>query len=189
MTRWKLSARPWLPLLAPLAFMAAACGGGAVDDATQERPTLPTAVTTAGAGERARLGVEALVAVRTLPSAALSAEALEPAGRAEAADGGTIDLARAASGRVLPWEYVSVADDGWRVWQPAALAEVLADAGPGATIADVSEADWPDSCLGLARQDEICLTVITPGYRVIVEQSGRRIEYHTARAGGFRSLP
>jgi hypothetical protein len=55
-------------------------------------------------------------------------------------------------------------------------------------VVEVTEEEWPDSCLGLARQDEACLTVITPGFRVIVDQGGSRIEYHAARTSGFRRV-
>ena len=44
--------------------------------------------------------------------------------------------------------------------------------------------EWPDSCLGLAAADEMCLQVITPGYRVLLGASGQRFEYHTDQSGG-----
>lgn len=186
--RWKLRTRSMLLLFVPLALAAAACGGDATDDGGRDAAPLPTGVTTAGAGDEARLDGNPLVVVRTLPAAAISAETLEPAGRAEAPDGGSVDLARASVTDVAAWEYVSAADEGWRVWRPAIIDAVLADVGTGATLVAVSEEEWPDSCLGLARQDEVCLTVITPGYRVIIEQGGIRIEYHTARVSGFRRV-
>lgn len=175
-----------LPLA--VAALAVACGGSATDDAGRDVPSLPTGVTTMGAGEIAHLDGTPLVVVRTAPAAAISAEALTPAGRADRAEGGSIDLARASVAGVAAWEYVSPADDGWRVWQPAIIGDVLADAGAGAMVVEVTEEEWPDSCLGLARQDEACLTVITPGFRVIVDQGGSRIEYHAARTSGFRRV-
>ena len=184
--RWKPLAPAWLlPLV--VAF-AAACSSGAPDDGGRDITPLPTGVTTVGAGEIGRLDDMPIVVIRTLPAAALSADDLSPAGRAIAADGGTVDLARTSDSDVAPWEFVSAADDGWRVWRASIIDGVLEDAGPGAALVEASEEDWPDSCYGLARQDELCLTVITPGYRVIVEQAGSRIEYHTARVSGFRRL-
>lgn len=200
--RWKfrtrdLAAVPRLRTLAAgallalaLAVAATGCGSDTQDDAGPGRPftPLPTGETTVGAGEIGRLDGTPIIVVRTLPVAAISAEQLAPAGRGQAADGGTIDLARASVAQVATWEYVSAADDGWRVWRPAIIDGAMEDAGPGARLADVTEEDWPDSCYGLARQDEVCLTVITRGYRVIVEQGGKRIEYHTARVSGFRRV-
>jgi hypothetical protein len=127
-----------------------------------------------------------LVSVRTLPAAALSAEQLEAAGTAQLDGGGDLAVATANAGGALPWEYVSIADDGWLVWQPGIVLEALEDAGRGAILVMVEEVAWPDACLGAARPDEACATVITHGYRVIVQRDGSLIEYHTARTAGFR---
>lgn len=56
---------------------------------------------------------------------------------------------------------------------------------PAEEIAVLSQeaAQWPDSCLGLATPDEMCLQVITPGWRVILEAGGRQFEYHTDESG------
>ena len=45
--------------------------------------------------------------------------------------------------------------------------------------------EWPDSCLGLAAADEMCLQVITPGFRVLLGANGLRFEYHTDQSGGI----
>ena len=42
---------------------------------------------------------------------------------------------------------------------------------------------WPDSCLGLARAGEMCLQVITPGYKVHLEAGGKSYEVHTDQRG------
>lgn len=46
-------------------------------------------------------------------------------------------------------------------------------------IVSVEPVDWPDACLGLARPDEACAQVITPGLRVLLSAGGRQYEYHT----------
>ena len=170
--------------------MAAVGCGSAGDDEVDAGPTLPpglpTAVSTAGAGQEATLGGLPLVSVRTLPPAALSAEQLEPAGIADLDGGGSLPMATTVSGGAQPWEFVSTADDGWLVWQPDVVLDVLHDAGTGATLVTVERVDWPDACLGAAEADEVCATVITPGYRVILQRDGSLIEYHTALASGFR---
>ena len=76
--------------------------------------------------------------------------------------------------------------DGWRVWQPQAVFDVIATAGDGATTESVERTEWPDSCLGLARLDEVCAQVITPGYRIVVRINGKQLEYHTDLNGGTR---
>lgn len=167
--------------------ISVACASGEDDTGGPSvRPTLPVVVMTADANERVTLQNEPYLAVRTLPAEALSAERLEAAGTAVAAGGTMMSMARAASPDVEPWELVSAADDGWRVWQPAIVRDVVADAGAGAELMAVEAVEWPDACLGFARPDEACAQVITPGYRVIVEQGNETIEYHTARASEFR---
>lgn len=43
--------------------------------------------------------------------------------------------------------------------------------------------DWPDSCLGAAGPGEMCLQVITPGFRVILNAANQRYEVHTDKGG------
>lgn len=43
--------------------------------------------------------------------------------------------------------------------------------------------DWPNACLGLALEDEICSQVITPGYEVTIQAQGREFIYHTNQDG------
>jgi hypothetical protein len=174
-------------MLVPLA-----CGSG--DDADESsvgdgdaRPSLPTAVTTSGAGATAMLNGELFVVDRTLPAGALSAERLESVGEADSA-GERFTLARARSDDVEPWERVSAAPDGWRVWQPVPVLNVIDQAGAGATIVDVEAAEFPDACLGAAEPGEVCAAVITAGYRVIVEQSGTRTEYRVDLGGNVRRI-
>lgn len=51
------------------------------------------------------------------------------------------------------------------------------------TILEVQEVEWPDSCLGVVQPDQVCLQVITPGYRIVVEVKGKKIILHTDREG------
>ncbi len=50
-------------------------------------------------------------------------------------------------------------------------------------IISVEKVDWPDGCLGVSIEGLMCIQVITPGYRVILEVEGRRYEYHTDESG------
>ena len=182
-------------VLVAIMALAASCGDdNEDDDADTPTPTprvvLPTAVTTAGAGEEAMLDGESLVVVRTLPAAALSADQLEPAGFARGPGDAPLAMARpTGSGDVQEWELVSPADDGWRVWQPRAVNEAASAAGDGASVVEVERVDWPDACLGAARPDEVCAQVITAGYRVVIDVGGRRVEYHTDLRGNVREAP
>jgi hypothetical protein len=68
----------------------------------------------------------------------------------------------------------------------ADLAGRLGIAEDQITVKSVEFVEWPDTCLGIARPDVVCATVITPGYRILFEATGRTYEYHTD--GGSRAL-
>lgn len=54
----------------------------------------------------------------------------------------------------------------------------------------VEPVEWPDSCLGLARSDEMCAEVITPGYRILLRVDLVRYEFHTnADGSSIRQAP
>lgn len=164
-------------VLLTIALAAVACGGSAASPTAGRSPLASKATFADG---------ETFVAVRTLPPDALSAEELEAAGTATAPGGARIQLARANSADVKGWELVSASPDGWRVWQPQAVQHAIVAAGGGATLVSVERTEWPDSCLGAARPDEVCAQVITPGYRIVVRRDGKQLEYHTELNGGAR---
>jgi hypothetical protein len=166
-----------------------ACGSSSDESSSDagDRPSLPTAVTTAGAGETATLDGALFIADRTLPASALSAERLESVGEAESG-GEKLVFARARTDEVEPWERVSSATDGWRVWQPAAVVQALDEAGSGATVLEAESTLFPDACLGAAEPGEICAAVITPGYRVVIEQNGVETEYRIGLQGNVRKV-
>lgn len=47
------------------------------------------------------------------------------------------------------------------------------------TLVKVEPVDWPDSCLGLPAEAEMCAQMITPGFRVTVRQGDKVFEFHT----------
>ncbi|HET7091609.1 MAG TPA: hypothetical protein VFL17_23510 [Anaerolineae bacterium] len=51
------------------------------------------------------------------------------------------------------------------------------------TIVSVEGVEWPDGCLGVHTVGIMCLQVITPGYRVVLEANGKVYEYHTNENG------
>lgn len=50
-------------------------------------------------------------------------------------------------------------------------------------LIEISPVEWPDGCLGLASPDEMCLQVITPGYRLLIEVNGNILEVRTDQNG------
>jgi hypothetical protein len=50
-------------------------------------------------------------------------------------------------------------------------------------LVSVEQVDWPDGCLGIQTPGVMCIMVITPGYRVILEADGKQYEYHTNETG------
>ncbi len=49
------------------------------------------------------------------------------------------------------------------------LADSLGEDPSSLAVLDYAPADWPDACLGLAGPDELCLQVITPGWRIVLQ--------------------
>lgn len=43
--------------------------------------------------------------------------------------------------------------------------------------------EWPDACLGLAQEDEMCAQVITPGWRVVLSAGGEQYVFRTDETG------
>lgn len=43
----------------------------------------------------------------------------------------------------------------------------------------VTSQQWPDSCLGVPEEDEVCAQVITPGYEVVLGLSGNEYTFRT----------
>jgi len=50
-------------------------------------------------------------------------------------------------------------------------------------MSEVQAVDWPDACLGAARANEMCLQVITPGYRLFFSTPQGDVEIHTDETG------
>jgi hypothetical protein len=67
---------------------------------------------------------------------------------------------------------------------PRGAQSALAQEGEDARLFEVSAVDWPDSCIGIHGRGYGCLQVITPGYRILIENRGWLIEYHTADGPG-----
>ena len=51
------------------------------------------------------------------------------------------------------------------------------------TVISVTSKDWPDGCLGVHQANVMCTSVIVPGYQVILEVNGQKIELRTNQDG------
>jgi hypothetical protein len=49
-------------------------------------------------------------------------------------------------------------------------------------VLEVTKTQWPDGCLGLAAEGEICTMALVPGYAVTLESGGQRYRYRTDEA-------
>jgi len=68
----------------------------------------------------------------------------------------------------------------------AARARAAQDAGVDEGVAIVMtayEKEWPNACLGLETEGEMCAQVITPGYEVTVQAGGELYSYRTNSDG------
>lgn len=70
------------------------------------------------------------------------------------------------------------------------LAEQMDSVRRGFTVLSVTEAEWPDGCLGLAGPDEMCTQAIVPGYSVMIETDEGQLEVRTNESGSqVRAAP
>lgn len=65
----------------------------------------------------------------------------------------------------------------------AIAAKDLATAGRAFDVTTVAAADWPNSCLGLPEEDEMCAMMITPGYKITLTIDGNTATYRTNQNG------
>ena len=55
-------------------------------------------------------------------------------------------------------------------------------------IVEAQPQNWSDGCLGLAKSDELCTQVITPGWQVVVTDGRRNWTYRTDDTGNVIRL-
>jgi len=53
------------------------------------------------------------------------------------------------------------------------------------SVDKIESVDWPDACLGIIKQDQMCASVITPGYRVALTVNMTQYIYHTNKDGSL----
>lgn len=50
-------------------------------------------------------------------------------------------------------------------------------------VVKVEDEEWPDACLGLPDEGEMCAQVVTPGFRITLEVNGQTYVLHTDESG------
>jgi hypothetical protein len=63
------------------------------------------------------------------------------------------------------------------------LAGQLGASPDALALVSIEPVDWPDACLGIQEPGVGCATVITPGYRVVVEAGGTQYILRTDLSG------
>jgi hypothetical protein len=71
----------------------------------------------------------------------------------------------------------------------AAIAADLDVAPESVQVVTMEARDWPDSSLGCPQPDTLYAQVVTPGYLLLIDVSGERIEYHTDEQGTVIRCP
>jgi hypothetical protein len=68
----------------------------------------------------------------------------------------------------------------------AARRDLAGRAGVAASqivVVSAAGVDWPDSALGCPQPGFAYSQIVTPGYKFVLEASGKTYEYHTDRVG------
>ena len=53
------------------------------------------------------------------------------------------------------------------------------------SVDKIEPVDWPDACLGIMKPDQMCASVITPGYKVTLTANMAQYIYHTNHDGSL----
>ncbi len=59
------------------------------------------------------------------------------------------------------------------------LAAQLGVAPSDIQVVEASPVEWADSCLGVHLKDVMCAMVVTPGYKIVLQNQGKTYEFHT----------
>ena len=103
----------------------------------------------------------------------------------------TLGQSEANSGepRVVPSAAGTPVASGLTASLIAAIAEDLGVPPETVKVISMEPRNWPDSSLGCPQPDMLYAQIVTPGYLVLVDVSGERIEYHTDERGTVVRCP
>ena len=65
------------------------------------------------------------------------------------------------------------------------LASQLNVAADSLDLISVEAVDWPDACLGLAQEGEMCAQMLTPGFRITFSAGNQNYVFHTDQAASL----
>ena len=68
------------------------------------------------------------------------------------------------------------------------LANQLGIDSSAVTVTSSEAVEWPNACLGVTLEDEMCAQVITPGYKIVLSANGNTYTYHTDQSGSWYRL-
>jgi hypothetical protein len=68
------------------------------------------------------------------------------------------------------------------------LARQLGIARSEVTVVSSDAVEWPDACLGVTLEGEMCAQVITPGYKIVLAAGGADYTYHTDQGASWYRL-
>jgi hypothetical protein len=103
----------------------------------------------------------------------------------------TLEQSKANAGepRVVPPAAGTPVASGETASVIAAIAQDLGVPPETVQVVSIEPRNWPDSSLGCPQPDMLYAQVVTPGYLVLVDVSGKRIEYHTDERGTVVRCP
>ena len=82
---------------------------------------------------------------------------------------------------VMPIDDPSLEDAAQRA--AADLSQRLSTPRSAIRIVSAEAVDWPSSALGCPQPDRMYMTVLTPGYRIVLAAAGVEYHYHAGRQG------
>lgn len=65
----------------------------------------------------------------------------------------------------------------------AHIANDLATTEKAINLITITKEEWPDSCLGLPEEDEMCAMMMVSGYKVTLDADGETVTYRTNQNG------
>jgi hypothetical protein len=63
------------------------------------------------------------------------------------------------------------------------LSEIVETPPEEINVVSFEEMEWPNACLGLEEEGEMCAQVITPGWRVVLDVNGEQYTLRTDEEG------
>lgn len=63
------------------------------------------------------------------------------------------------------------------------ISETMGVAAESIEIQNVEQRDWPDGCLGLPNEDEVCVDAVTPGWLLTFNISDQVYRYRVDQTG------